>query len=121
MKPCHIDGRECLRAFRLFVLIVAPIAAFVWLASTLHTWPHGAADWIQRGGYKNTVGELCCGERDCHEIPAADIRITPTGYLIKSLNETVPFHEATPSPTGTHWICVWGGKRRCFFAPPPST
>jgi hypothetical protein len=26
---------------------------------------HDAAEWIQRGGYKNAIGELCCGERDC--------------------------------------------------------
>lgn len=81
---------------------------------------HGPADWINRGGYKNGVGEFCCGERDCFELPSSDIQITPRGYLIKSINELVPFHEATPSPTGTYWRCYWGGKRKCFFAPPGS-
>ena len=82
---------------------------------------HGPAEWIQRGGFKNALGELCCGERDCVEIGNADVKITPAGYLIVSTKETVPFEEATPSPTGTYWRCYWGGKRKCFFAPPGST
>ena len=40
---------------------------------------------------------------------------------MSSIKETVPFDEATPSPTGTYWRCYWGGKRKCFFAPPPNT
>jgi hypothetical protein len=82
---------------------------------------HGAAQWIQDGRYKNAVGDLCCGERDCSELADGDVSVTPGGFLIKSLNETVPFHEATPSPDGKYWRCYWGGKRKCFFAPPTST
>lgn len=82
---------------------------------------HGPAEWIERGGYKNAVGDLCCGERDCTELRSEDIAITPAGYLIKSIGETVPYDEATPSPTGTYWRCYWGGKRKCFFAPPPGS
>ena len=79
---------------------------------------HGPAEWIQRGGYKNAAGELCCGERDCFELADADVAITPSGYFIKSMKETVPFAEATPSPDGRYWRCQWGGARKCFFAPP---
>ena len=82
---------------------------------------HDTAEWIQRGGYKNALGELCCGERDCAELADNDIRITNAGYFVKSINETIPFHEATPSPNGRYWRCYWGGKRKCFFAPPPAT
>src|SRR5688572_30209784 len=82
---------------------------------------HGTAEWIQRGEYKNSLGELCCGERDCFEMFDADVKITPQGYVIRATGETSPFHEATPSPTGTYWRCYWGGKRKCFFAPPGST
>lgn len=102
---------------------------------------HGPAGWIQRGGFKNAVGELCCGERDCRELPKSDVVVTPQGYFIKSLNETVPFSEATPLPAladefraevdqdalkngqplpevgSNYWVCIWGGKRKCFFAP----
>jgi hypothetical protein len=82
---------------------------------------HGPAEWIQHGNYKNAAGELCCGERDCFELANADVKITSSGYLVLSLKELVPFNEATPSPTGTYWHCHWGGKRKCFFAPPSNT
>lgn len=81
---------------------------------------HGPAEWIQRGGYKNAAGELCCGERDCFELADADVKVTPAGYLVISTKEVIPFSEATPSPTGTYWRCAWGGVRKCFFAPPGS-
>ena len=58
---------------------------------------HGPAAWIQEGNYKNAVGELCCGERDCVELDSNDVKVTPTGYYIISLKESVPFNEATPS------------------------
>jgi hypothetical protein len=82
---------------------------------------HGPAEWIQRGGYKNAVGELCCGEHDCFELSEADVKITPSGYFVISIKETVPFSEATPSPDGRFWRCQWGGSRKCFFAPPNQT
>lgn len=82
---------------------------------------HSVADWINRGGYKNGAGESCCGERDCFELADGDVKITPSGYFVISIKETVPFSEATPSPDGKYWRCQWGGKRKCFFAPPGST
>lgn len=96
---------------------------------------HGPADWISKGGYRNAAGEQCCGENDCHEIAGAHVSVTPAGYLVDvpgypsphglgligAIKETVPFSEALPSPDGKFWRCEWGGKRRCFFAPPPST
>jgi hypothetical protein len=83
--------------------------------------PHDTAEWIQREGWKNAVGELCCGERDCSELADGDVAVTAAGYFIKSLKETVPYSEALPSPTGTYWRCEWGGTRKCFFAPPPNS
>jgi len=100
--------------------ILAGFAAMAVL-SLSYAHAHGPAEWIQRGGYKNGVGELCCGERDCFELSSADVKITSSGYLVISLKEVVPFSEATPSPTGTYWRCQWGGQRKCFFAPPNST
>jgi hypothetical protein len=82
---------------------------------------HGPAEWIQRGGFKNAAGELCCGERDCFELTDADVKITSAGYYVVSIKETVPFSEATPSPDGRYWRCQWGGSRKCFFAPPSAT
>jgi hypothetical protein len=77
---------------------------------------HGPAEWIQRGNYKNAAGELC-GERDCFELADDDVKVTPSGYFIKSIEETVPYSEATPSPDGKNFRCQWGGVRKCFFAP----
>lgn len=107
-------------AFIRWILIAASLTVLLVLAVAVVARAHGPAKWIQDGGYKNAVGELCCGERDCVELSSDDIEITPRGYRIKSINEIVPFAEATPSPTGTYWRCYWGGKRKCFFAPPGS-
>lgn len=82
---------------------------------------HGPAEWIQQGGYKNAVGELCCGERDCFELADGDVTITAAGFHLTSTGETVPFSEAQPSPDGRYWRCQWSGVRKCFFAPPPGS
>lgn len=82
---------------------------------------HGPAQWIQDGKYTNAAGELCCGERDCFELSDDDVTATSAGYYIKSIKETVPYREATPSPDGKFWRCQWGGQRKCFFAPPPGS
>ena len=39
-----------------------------------------------------------------------------TAMPVKGFVET---QHATPSPTGEYWACVWGGKLKCFFVPPP--
>jgi hypothetical protein len=97
------------------------VAALVATASLTLANAHGPAEWIQQGGYRNAVGELCCGERDCLELADADVSVTAAGYFVKSISETVPFGEALPSPDGHYWRCYWGGKRKCFFAPPGTT
>ena len=97
------------------------VLAGVLAASTLSlASAHGPAQWIQDGAYRNAVGELCCGERDCFELSSEDVGITSAGYFVRSIRETVPFSEAQPSPDGRFWRCQWGGSRKCFFAPPPS-
>jgi len=94
------------------------IAVF-FLALTFSAKAHGPAKWIEDGGYKNALGELCCGEKDCFEIAPEGVLIEPSGYTIKPTGEKIPLHEASPSPGG-YWACYWGGKRKCFFAPLPS-
>lgn len=101
-------------------------AVLLLLALSLPVSAHDSAEWIQKNGIKNAVGDLCCGENDCKALADDDIKITSGGYLIKSINETVPFHEAIPLPNipeamGKYWRCYWGGKRKCFFAPPGSS
>ena len=112
--------------------LIAGIAVCA-LLSLAHA--HGPAEWIQRGGYKNAAGELCCGERDCGFHVGGTIRYENGGYrvdadfqvgsgpsaIIIHVQEFVPEAEATPSPDGSFWRCYWGGKRKCFFAPPGTT
>lgn len=102
-------------------LAIGVSAALLLLAALAFALAHGEAEWIERGGYKNAAGELCCGARDCFELADGDVKITAAGYFVVSKQETVPFHEATPSPDGRYWHCQWGGARKCFFAPPGST
>jgi len=109
MTPIRIGG------VKRTVLVAVLVAATFSLASA-----HGPAEWIQRGGYRNAVGELCCGERDCFELAGDDVGVTASGYYVRSTRETIPFSEAQPSPDGSFWRCQWGGTRKCFFAPPPS-
>ena len=118
------------KGFTFWIIIVVSILA-AFLVFISYAKAHGPAEWIQRGGYKNAVGELCCGERDCFELDDKDVKVTASGYLVTLrtptlqgvavYQETVPFHEATPSPDGKYWRCQWGGSRKCFFAPPGST
>lgn len=118
------DGTALVLAIVAVTVFSLLIALAVWVAFMFAAKPslaHGPAEWIQRGGYKNAAGELCCGERDCFELADRDVRVTAAGYFIASIKETVPFSEATPSPDGRYWRCQWGGSRKCFFAPPGAT
>ena len=65
---------------------------------------------------KKEIEEGCC--ELILELADADVSVTAAGYFVKSISETVPFGEALPSPDGHYWRCYWGGKRKCFFAPP---
>ena len=112
----------------------APLTAII-VALALPASAHGPAEWIQRGAYKNTAGELCCGERDCGVQIGGRIEQVRGGYAVDAtfqigegtastvyhVKEFVPFDQATPSPDGSYWRCAWGGERKCFFAPPPSS
>jgi hypothetical protein len=119
---CAGESEEQVMALHFPIGAVRPaLATVATLALFSLAQAHGPAEWIQRDNYKNAAGELCCGERDCFELSDADVKVTSAGYFVVSTKELIPFHEATPSPTGTYWRCYWGGKRKCFFAPPGST
>jgi len=97
------------------------LAPLTLLATLTFAQGHGPAQWIADGRIRNAAGDLCCGERDCRELSDTDIGVTANGYLVKSLNEIVPYREAQPSPDGRYWRCAWGGTRKCFFAPPTAS
>jgi hypothetical protein len=97
---------------------------------------HGPAKWVQDGNYKNALGELCCGERDCGMQASGNITRVQGGYQVDAefqvehpvrgpilfrVKGFVKDEDATPSPTGDYWACSWGGSLKCFFAPLPGS
>jgi hypothetical protein len=97
-------------------LLLCPLLLVATLLVTTVALAHDS--WISRGAFRNTAGEWCCGEGDCSVVPADDVHIAASGYLLHG-TETVPFSEAQPSPDGAYWRCKRpDGSRRCFFAPP---
>jgi len=75
---------------RLMLASLAMIAASAFCMAVLivilamtgrPAWPHDGAAWIQRGEFKNAIGELCCGPRDLqplHEIGGSGEQHAPT-------------------------------------------
>src|SRR5690348_14934994 len=53
---------------------------------------HAHDSWINRGSYKNSAGEWCCGDYDCKSYTKTSS--TAQGWLIDG--ELVPYDEAMP-------------------------
>jgi hypothetical protein len=118
-----------------FLLIMFAIAVLMAALTTLVR-AHGPAEWIQRGEYKNRVGELCCGENDCGLLSTGAVVRVPGGYQVDAVfagqnKQGQPFQfpikgfvrdeDATPSPDGEYWACSWGGMLKCFFVVLPGS
>jgi hypothetical protein len=61
----------------------------------------------------------CCSNRDCSEIDAIRVRVTPNGYVVDGVH-LVYFRDALRSPDSQYHACylrAWAAPR-CFFAPP---
>jgi hypothetical protein len=100
------------------LLVFAPvfIVSSAVLVSTSNTFAHDS--WINRGGFKNTAGEWCCGDYDCKSYTRTSS--TAAGWMIEG--ELVPFDEAMPvaPPDGQLTICRRpDGTRRCVFGLKP--
>jgi hypothetical protein len=130
------DRRMAAWRFGGFVLAALFAAAVLLVIATMQTRAHGPAKWIQDGAYKNAVGELCCGERDCGYFKSGTIVRVDGGYQVDAVFQVehptqgpivfpvkgfVAYEHATPSPTGEYWACSWGGSLKCFFVPPPNS
>jgi hypothetical protein len=89
------------------------------VVSVLFSFPALAHDsWINRGGYKNTAGEWCCGDYDCKSYTQATS--LAKGWFVDG--ELVPYDEAMPvsPPDGQLTICRRSdGTRRCVFGLKP--
>jgi hypothetical protein len=99
--------RNLVRSLLALVLALFSFAAFA----------HDS--WINRGSFKNSGGEWCCGDYDCKSYTR--ITSTTTGWMIDG--ELVPYDEAMPvaPPDGQLTICRrHDGTRRCVFGLKPS-
>lgn len=96
----------------LWIGIGIIIAVLLWATPAR---PHDS--WINSGGFKNNIGEFCCGELDCK---ALDYSPAPISGGVQLQNgEIIPQSEIMPvSPDG--WVICRrpNGTRRCTFAPP---
>lgn len=102
----------------LVALVVAGVVLAAWFLIVASV-PARAHDlWINHGGYRAPTGESCCGKNDCFVVPDADVSPTSTGWLIHSLDETIPYSETLRSEDKNFWRCKrYDGSRRCFFSP----
>lgn len=88
-------------------LIVAAAVA----ACAASAWAH---DWY---------APECCSGRDCAPVPAHEVRLVATGYVVKTATSPagealVPFAAARPSADERFHKCERAGVLVCFFAPP---
>jgi hypothetical protein len=100
-------SRTLVRALLVFVS-----AFFVITSASAHD------SWVNRGAFKNSSGEWCCGDYDCKSYTKA--ASSPIGWVIDG--EVVPFDEAMPvaPPDGQVTICRRpDGSRRCVFGLKP--
>lgn len=91
--------------------VIAAIAALAVSPAHAHSW---------YTGLQNAGGQLCCNDRDCHQLSDTDVTEVAGGYRIESLKATVPYGALQPSPDGKWHACFWGGEVKCFFGPLPS-
>jgi hypothetical protein len=67
-SPYHVSSRIALLGI-----------AFIWMvAETSQTLAHDS--WINRGGYRNSAGEWCCGDNDCQWTD--QIAVTGKGWVV---------------------------------------
>src|SRR5262249_8458049 len=71
--------------------------------------------WINRGAFKNSSGEWCCGDYDCKSYTKA--ASSAVGWVIDG--ELVPFDEAMPvaPPDGQVTICRRPAGRSGTYLP----
>ena len=76
-----------------------------------------ANSWIDRE--HNKQGERCCDAgKDCHVVPANRVMSHRDGVMLPDYgNVAIPWDQIQVSQDGQYWVCIWGGKVRCFHAP----
>lgn len=106
------------------------IAAAALTAMTSAAFAHGAAIWIQNGGYTAKDGKGCCGPDDCHMEMSQDVIPIDAGWLVKSTSQSFHYGDADvfPSIDAHYWTCrreaghppVSHRMVKCLFVPTQS-
>lgn len=103
--------------------VVGVLVGVVVLLASPAAMPHGSAQWIADGRYQSPEdGTFCCGEHDCHVVVPNTVRIIEGRYEIPlpGTDQAVsyPIDWTQVSENEWAWVCIWGGKVKCFFMPP---
>lgn len=111
---------------------IATAAAVLLLATAGAALAHGAAMWIQNGGYRTPEGDPCCGPSDCSMDIASDVRPDGDGWIVASTGQrfTRGQPEVFSSIDSHFWTCrkyparlgAAAGMKfvRCLFVPTQS-
>jgi hypothetical protein len=104
-------------------LVVGVVVVGVLLIGSPAASPHGSAQWIADGRYQSPEdGTLCCGEQDCHPVDPSTVRMLEGDYEVPLPGAGAairyPVDWTQESENAFAWVCIWGGKVRCFFMPP---
>lgn len=111
---------QIVNAIQSYLLMNTWRRRFGWFIFTLILMSSAQAhdSWINKGGFRNAVGELCCGPHDCTQYPNPSSE--QLGWVVNG--EFIPYDEAMASPDGMLWICRRAdGVRRCVFGIKPGT
>lgn len=99
------------------IVAVAALFAVLWGVACCAVRPTNAHDWYP---------PHCCSGHDCRAIEAADVTMTPAGFLIKENGETVPYssdkiRRTPPEGGGLYHRCSVGGTPQgatiCLYIP----
>lgn len=65
--------------------------------------------------------QKCCSDRDCYQITAEDVQLTPGGWRIVASGQIMNEDQVHYSPDGRYHRCSSprNGYTYCLFIPPP--
>ena len=107
----------------------SPLATLVLVAPLLLTGAVGHAhdehQWVQDKQLRGPSGQLCCGQNDCHLLPAEQLLPVENGWEVYWQGRTEFVLEKDTvkrAPDGRAHICLTGdGLIRCLIVPPPGS
>lgn len=95
-------------------MLWAELPPEAWTEHAVHR-KDGIYTWIDR--YTNEFGSSCCQDKDCLLIAQDRVAQERGGWRLLDHGVVWPFAKTHPSEDGKFYLCIWGGKMQCFFAP----